>query len=155
MVGHGETCHCPTWGLSLADWLLVLIGCKGDKKPKFQGVLSYQARNLRLFWIWLGVGRYGQGESYSISLPSTSPETPSPGSPVVPKIHLPGNELACFMSPPSHPFSYSLPLLLILLQCLWVYPAQLFYPILQLTDSRATTYPPPPLHIHLPSTGDN
>lgn len=55
----------------------------------------------------LGGGGMGQGESYSISIPGTSPETPASGSPVGSEIHLPRNKLACFISPPSHPFTHS------------------------------------------------
>lgn len=36
-----------------------------------------------------------------------SPVTPSSGSPVGFEIHLPGDELACFISLPSHPFTHS------------------------------------------------
>lgn len=111
-----ETCHYLTQGLSLVHWLLVLVGWIGDlgethKKAKLAGNFSSQAGNFGLSWIWLGVMEVWDKEKaipYSIS--GTSPEITSYGSPIGVEIHIPGNELACFISPPSHPCTHSFPL---------------------------------------------
>lgn len=65
--------------------------------------------DFKLFCSWLRVVEVWNREkaSYSRFIPGASPVTPSLGSSVGSEILLPGDELAGFMSPPSHPFAHS------------------------------------------------
>lgn len=114
---------CRLWGdLELSHRRLIsgtLTSGSGWLQRRLKGIIGNQSCRqslyLRLgtgckFWIILvmvgGCGGMKQGK-VSHTLPGPSPAAAPTHTPVGSEVHLPGDELAHFISPPSHPFTHS------------------------------------------------